>query len=270
MRRIAAAGLSLAVAVGALVVGATVAASTATAATCTGTATVQITSMSFNPPSVAPGQSSTVTLVAQNCTSQDIAASVQFYARFVGSDGNIPPGCVVYDPFIRQLTLPAGGQGTTGVTYSTFASCTATAFQATASISAGGATVASQSATLQFTSASVSPSTSTSASPSCAVSYSRQSEWSGGFVAQVTVTNLGATAVNGWTLAFSFPGDQQVTNAWNATLTQSGAAVSATNASYNAVIAPGASAAFGFQGTWHSSDASPTAFTLNRAACAFR
>jgi Cellulose binding domain len=269
MRRIAAAGLSLAVAVGALVVGATVAASTATAATCTSTATVQITSIAFDPPSVVPGQSSTVSAVVQNCTSQDLTASVQWYAIFQGSTGSIPPGCVVYDPFIRQLTLPANGQATSSVTYSTFASCTATGLQATASVTAGGTTV-SRSATLQLAGGSASPSTSASTPPPCAVSYARQSEWSGGFVAQVTVTNLGTTPINGWTLAFTFPGDQHITNSWNAALTQSGAAVSAANASYNAVIAPGASAAFGFQGTWHSSDASPTAFTLNRAACAVR
>src|SRR4029079_1136961 len=130
------------------------------------------------------------------------------------------------------------------VTYSTFASCTATGLTATASISVGGTTV-KQSATLQLAGGSASP----SASSPCAVSYARQSEWSGGFVAQVTVTNLGTTPVNGWTLAFTFPGDQHITNSWNAALTQSGAAVSAANASYNAVIAPGASAAFGFQGT---------------------
>jgi hypothetical protein len=36
------------------------------------------------------------------------------------------------------------------------------------------------------------------------------------------------------------------------------------------VIAPGAGTSFGFQGTWHASDANPTAFTLNGSACATR
>jgi hypothetical protein len=61
-----------------------------------------------------------------------------------------------------------------------------------------------------------------------------------------------------------------VTNAWNAAVIQSGAAVTATNLSYNGVIAAGASTSFGFQGTWHTSDASPTAFTLNGSACTIR
>ena len=50
-------------------------------------------------------------------------------------------------------------------------------------------------------------------------------------------------------------------------VTQSGSAVTATNASYNAAIAPGGNAQFGFQGTWASNDANPTAFTLNGTAC---
>jgi hypothetical protein len=58
-----------------------------------------------------------------------------------------------------------------------------------------------------------------------------------------------------------------VTSAWNATVTQSGAAVTAKNVSYNAGIAPGANVAFGFQGTWTASDASPAAYALNGTAC---
>jgi hypothetical protein len=102
----------------------------------------------------------------------------------------------------------------------------------------------------------------------CHVAYTRTSEWPGGFTADVSVTNTGTSAVNGWSLAFSFPGDQKVTNAWNATVAQSGQAVTATNASYNGGIAPGATTSFGFQGTFTSADTAPTAFTLNGASCA--
>jgi glycosyl hydrolase family 59/cellulose binding protein with CBM2 domain/putative Ig domain-containing protein/glycosyl hydrolase family 59 (putative galactocerebrosidase) len=100
----------------------------------------------------------------------------------------------------------------------------------------------------------------------CHVSYVKN-EWGGGFTANLTVTNTGTTTVNGWTVTWSFPGDQKITNAWNANVTQSGSAVTATNASYNATIAPGGNAQFGFQGTWNSNDTSPTAFTLNGTAC---
>jgi hypothetical protein len=47
-------------------------------------------------------------------------------------------------------------------------------------------------------------------------------------------------------------------------------AVTAGDAGYNATIAAGASVSFGVMGTWHVSDAAPTAFTLNGGACQVR
>ncbi len=105
------------------------------------------------------------------------------------------------------------------------------------------------------------------ASGACRVSYTKN-EWQGGVVLNLTITNNGTSPVNGWRLTFALPGDTKVTNAWSATITQSGTAVTATNVSYNATIAAGGSQSFGFQGTWTSSDANPTAFALNGSACA--
>ena len=99
------------------------------------------------------------------------------------------------------------------------------------------------------------------------MAYSTQSQWGGGFVAGVTITNTGTSAINGWTLKFTFPGDQKITNAWSGTVTQSGENVTITNESYYATIAPGANTSLGFQGTWANSDAVPTAFTVNGATC---
>ncbi|MEY9910294.1 O-glycosyl hydrolase [Catenulispora sp. MAP12-49] len=101
----------------------------------------------------------------------------------------------------------------------------------------------------------------------CHVDYTRTNEWPGGFTANVTVSNTGTTAINGWTVAWAFPGDQKITNAWSATTTQNGANVSAANVSYNSSIAPGANTSFGFQGTFTANDSSPTSFTVNGAAC---
>jgi xyloglucan-specific exo-beta-1,4-glucanase len=109
--------------------------------------------------------------------------------------------------------------------------------------------------------------TSTTVGPACHVTYARQSEWAGGFTTNVTVNDTGTTAINGWTLTFSFPGDQQVTSAWNATVTQNAKQVTAVNAGYNATIAPGGNASFGFQGTWASNDSAPTAFAVNGTPC---
>jgi endo-1,4-beta-xylanase len=102
----------------------------------------------------------------------------------------------------------------------------------------------------------------------CHVAYVIQNEWVGGFVAAITITNTGTTTINGWTLTFTFGGDQRITNAWNTTTTQNGAGVTAVNLGYNATISPGGNTGLGFQGTWTGSDAAPTAFKVNGNTCA--
>lgn len=117
--------------------------------------------------------------------------------------------------------------------------------------------------------ASPSPSTSPSPAPAgvCRITYAKTSEWPGGMVANVTIANTSTSPVNGWHLDFSFPGDTKVGSAWSATVTQTGAAVTAVNASYNASIPAGGSQTFGFSGSWTANDANPTRFTLNGAVC---
>lgn len=127
----------------------------------------------------------------------------------------------------------------------------------------GNVSIASDTVTLPTVSTPTPPPPST-----CRVTYRNQSEWQGGFVATVTVQNTGAVPIDGWTLTFAFPGDQQVTSGWNATLGQSGATVTARDAGWNRVLAPDGSATFGVQGRWSASDAPPTDFSLNGARCA--
>ena len=101
----------------------------------------------------------------------------------------------------------------------------------------------------------------------CQVSYTVSSQWTGGFSANIAIINTGTAAINGWTLTFTFPGDQQITNLWNGTVSQSGEQVTITNANWNGNIAPQGSMSVGFNGTWTSNNTSPTSFTLNGQAC---
>jgi chitin-binding protein len=73
--------------------------------------------------------------------------------------------------------------------------------------------------------------------------------WSGGFQLGFTVTNPGSAATSGWNVSFSWPGTQAITQIWSATATQSGAAVSVTNASYDGSLAAGGSTTFGLLGS---------------------
>ncbi|GAB4109141.1 MAG: hypothetical protein OHK0022_61570 [Roseiflexaceae bacterium] len=101
---------------------------------------------------------------------------------------------------------------------------------------------------------------------SCRVSYRISSQWGNGFNADVVITNTGP-AVNGWTLAWTFPGNQTIVNMWNAVSSQSGAQVQARDAGWNAAIATGGTASFGFQAGFSGSNPAPTNFTLNGSPC---
>ncbi|HEY6786069.1 MAG TPA: putative Ig domain-containing protein, partial [Trebonia sp.] len=107
----------------------------------------------------------------------------------------------------------------------------------------------------------------TSSGGSCHVTYTLNSSWPGGFTAQVAIANTGTTAINGWSLTFTFPGDEKITSNFNGGFSQTGENATLTNASYNGTIAPGASITDGFQGSWTSSVANPTSFAVNGTTC---
>ncbi|WP_422741557.1 non-reducing end alpha-L-arabinofuranosidase family hydrolase [Micromonospora sp. WMMD754] len=104
------------------------------------------------------------------------------------------------------------------------------------------------------------------AAAGCSVAYTVPSQWQGGFGANVTITNLG-DPVSSWTLTWSYGAGQTVTQAWNATVTQNGAAVTARNVSYNGSIPTNGTTSFGFNGAWTSSNPTPTSFALNGVTC---
>lgn len=103
----------------------------------------------------------------------------------------------------------------------------------------------------------------------CKITYAVTTQWSTGFTANITITNTGSTAINGWTLGFSFPNGQTVTQGWNGTFSQSGSNVTIASLSYNAAIPAGGSVSSspGFNGAWAGSNGSPGSFTLNGVVC---
>jgi len=92
----------------------------------------------------------------------------------------------------------------------------------------------------------------------CTATYQVVNEWPGGFQGEVTVRNSGTSPINGWTVSWSFPSGQTITQLWNGQHTQSGANVTVRNVSYNGNIAPGASTSFGFLGSYSGSNNAPS------------
>jgi hypothetical protein len=248
--------------------GGTAAATTATTAAgtavCSGAGELPAldVTQAFGQANYNPGQSITVTVTAVNCTGQTLSTHVEPYGRFTNAAGIIAPGCIVIDPTWNPVTFAPNGTYTASFTYPSLTGCTATQFTAVDPFYADGSSTPLNSAT-----ASV-PINQTTPPVACHVVYTRQSEWQGGFTAAISITNTGQVADNGWTLTYTFGGDQQATNVWGANVTQSGRQVKLTSLAWDASIPAGATlTAVGMNGTWTTSDSGPTGFALNGVPC---
>ncbi|MFI9639290.1 glycosyl hydrolase family 95 catalytic domain-containing protein [Micromonospora sp. NPDC051925] len=104
------------------------------------------------------------------------------------------------------------------------------------------------------------PTTSPPAPSGARATYAVTSSWSGGFQGEVTVT-AGATPIRGWTVSWTFPNGQVISQIWSGSHTQSGANVTVKNVDYNGSLPAGGSTTFGFIGTVNGANNPPTNIT---------
>jgi cellulose 1,4-beta-cellobiosidase len=103
------------------------------------------------------------------------------------------------------------------------------------------------------------------ATASCSAAYSVQTDWGSGFTASLNITNNGTAAITGWTVTYSYAGNQTLSNGWNGTWSQSGKTVTVANASYNGSLAAGASTTAGANFNYSGTNAAPTSVTCTPA-----
>jgi hypothetical protein len=103
------------------------------------------------------------------------------------------------------------------------------------------------------------------AAAGCRVSYG-VNQWSTGFTANVTVTNLG-DPVTSWSLEWDFAGNQQITQSWSSVYAQSGQHATLKNAAWNGALGTNSSTNPGFNATYSGTNAIPTTFKLNGVTC---
>ncbi len=113
--------------------------------------------------------------------------------------------------------------------------------------------------------------TQASAAVGCRVTYTITNAWSGGFGANIAITNLG-DPLTSWTLEWDFPNSsQRVSQLWNGNFTQAPGSqhVTVTNVSYNGSVGTNASVnpGPGLNGTFSGSNPVPPSFTLNDTTC---
>jgi cellulase/cellobiase CelA1 len=73
----------------------------------------------------------------------------------------------------------------------------------------------------------------------------------------------GTAGLSSWEVGWAFPGDQEITELWNASFSQSGQNVTADNLSYNGTLAAGVSTTFGFNGSYTGNTATPASLSCS-------
>ena len=105
--------------------------------------------------------------------------------------------------------------------------------------------------------------------PVCQVSYQVTLDWGTGFTATVSIVNNTGAPLNGWTVMWSFPGNQTMQNVWDSTmLINSSAGVIVQNLQFNAAIANGAALYFGFAANYTGTNPIPLNFEMDGFTCA--
>jgi mannan endo-1,4-beta-mannosidase len=158
----------------------------------------------------------------------------------------------------HEATVYGGSGGTSGGT-SSGSTSTGTSSGTSTGTSSGttsGTTTGTSSGTTTGTTTGTSSGSTGGSGSGCTASLHVDNQWNSGFTATVTV-KAGSSPISGWTVRWTWPGNQQETSAWNATVTQSGSQVTATNMSYNGAVPASGTTSFGFQGTAGGSFTAP-------------
>ena len=94
------------------------------------------------------------------------------------------------------------------------------------------------------------------------VAVTLQSDWNTGYCANVALSNVGTTGISTWTVGIDLK-QSTLNQVWNATNTASGTTLTFKPVSFNAVIAAGASTAYGFCATKTGTNYQPNLVSIN-------
>src|ERR1700734_4572730 len=67
------------------------------------------------------------------------------------------------------------------------------------------------------------------ATSSCAAAYSVPTDWGSGCTANLTITDKGTAAITGWTVTYTYAGNQALANGWKGNRSQPGKTVTDPN-----------------------------------------
>jgi len=180
-----------------------------------------------------------------------------------------PSGCSISYGVFRSTTSgftpSSSNQIASGLTTTSFANtglaAATTYYYRVEAVDAAGPSPAS-------TQASATTQQSSSGGFACHVAYTVVNQWSTGFQAAAIIENTGTVGITSWTLKWTFPGNQQITNLWNGSYSQSSANTMVNNLSYNGTIQPGGKYnGVGFTANFSGTNTPPASFSVNGAIC---
>ena len=179
-----------------------------------------------------------------------------------------PSGCSINYSVFRSTTSgftpSSSNQIASGLTTTSFANtglAAATYYYKVEAVDATGPSPAS-------TQASATTQQSSSGGFACHVAYTVVNQWNTGFQAATIIENTGTVGVTSWTLKWTFPGNQQITNLWNGSYSQSSANAIVNNLNYNGAIQPGGKYnGVGFTANFSGTNAPPASFSVNGVIC---
>ena len=96
--------------------------------------------------------------------------------------------------------------------------------------------------------------------------FTKTSDWGTGYEAKYTISNGSAAAITSWTVEFDLSAGAKVGSLWDGSYTASGQHIT-VKSTWNGTVAPGATASFGFNGTYTGTFSTPTGCKLNGASC---
>lgn len=100
----------------------------------------------------------------------------------------------------------------------------------------------------------------------CEVAYRVQNQWNNGFTATVDIKNTGV-AWNGWTVTWTMPNGQTLTQWWSGRFAQTADKVTVTPEESNKIVRQGRSLSFGFNASHTGSNPIPIDLAVNGTRC---
>lgn len=198
--------------------------------------------------------------------SDDAGKSWSPFAAPVNTGTPAPGPCDNY-----SSTLVPSADGTSVLEIATDDAGGCAAFAVRGPLPAGGVTTTTTARTTTTTTTTTSRTTTTTGGTAsgCSAGLHVDNAWPGGYVG--TVTLGGASALNGWSLAFTLPSGDAAVNVWNGRASGTSGRITVTDAGYNASVPANGTVSFGMQVNAAPGDPrQPSGWTLNGVACSAR